>query len=134
MRGKPPLPQVQAFVVCREIYEAPKSKDLALVAPFSGVTLPRYPARLQFSVYAHLTEARGRYAMGLHLEDSDGQAVWAWDLPNPVEEQDPLLSHRIALHDIVVEFPRPGRYNLSIVANGDELAHHVLVARLVREV
>jgi hypothetical protein len=83
MRGKPPPPLVQAFVVCREIYEAPKSKDLALVAPFSGLTLPRYPGPLQFSVYAHLTEARGRYSMGLHLEDSDGQVVWAWDLPTP---------------------------------------------------
>jgi hypothetical protein len=46
-----------------------------------------------------------------------------------VEEFDPLLSHRIALHDIVVEFPHPGRYNLIILANGNELAHHVLLAR-----
>jgi hypothetical protein len=121
---------VQAFVVCREIYEARKSRDLVLVAPFSGVTLLRYPAPLQFSVYAHLTAARGRYAMSLHLEDPEGRLVWGWDLPNPVEEANPLLSHRIALYDLVVEFPRPGRYNLLILANGDELAQHCPLARL----
>jgi hypothetical protein len=130
MREKPPPPLAQAFVVCREIYEAPTSKELALVAPFTGITLPRYPARMRFAVYAHLTAARGRYAMTLRLEDSEGQVVWAWDLPSPVEEADPLLSRRIALYDIVVEFPRPGRYNLIMLANGDALAQHILVARL----
>jgi len=36
MPGKPPPPLVRAFVICREIYEAPRTKDLALVAPFSA--------------------------------------------------------------------------------------------------
>ena len=36
MPGKPPPPLVQAFVICREIYEPPGTKDLALVAPFSA--------------------------------------------------------------------------------------------------
>ena len=36
MPGKPPPPLVQAFVICGEIYEAPRTKDLALVAPFSA--------------------------------------------------------------------------------------------------
>jgi hypothetical protein len=47
-----------------------------------------------------------------------------------VEQAHPLLSERLALSDIVINFPRPGRYNLVILANGDELAQHVLVARL----
>ena len=41
------------------------------------------------------------------------------------------LPHRIALSDIVVEFPRPGRYNFTLLADGDALAKHILVAHLV---
>jgi hypothetical protein len=33
---------------------------------------------------------------------------------------------RINLHDVVVEYPRPGRYDLVLVANGEDLAHHAL--------
>ena len=36
MPGKPPPPLVQAFVICREIYGPPRTKDLALVEPFSA--------------------------------------------------------------------------------------------------
>jgi hypothetical protein len=35
MPGKPPPPSVQAFVICREIYEAPRTKDLARSEPGS---------------------------------------------------------------------------------------------------
>ena len=128
MPGKSPPPLVQAFVVCREIHEAPETKELTLVAPFSAFTPPQYPAPLRFSIYAHLTEARGRYAMSLQLEDSEGQIVWNGKIP-AVEEQNPLRSNRIAKNGIVVQIPGPDRYSLTILANGDELAHHVLIAR-----
>jgi len=36
-----------------------------------------------------------RSIMRLQMEDSEGQVVWAWDVSGPVEELDPLLSHRI---------------------------------------
>lgn len=133
MPAKPPAPLVQAFVVCRKISKHPETKETMLVAPFSAFTPPEYPASMTFSVYAHLTSARGRYAISLQLEDVDGEVVWAWDTPKPVEESDPLKHHRITLTNIVVAFPRAGRYSLNILANGDELSRHVLMARLASE-
>jgi hypothetical protein len=47
-------------------------------------------------------------------------------LPEPLRHNDPLLPHRISLHDVVVAFPQPGRYDLVLMANGEDLAHHAL--------
>jgi hypothetical protein len=122
---------VQAFVVCREVFESRHTGDLFLVSPFSRVTVPRFPAEPAMSVYAHLTDARGRYEVTLRLVDDDGEVVWAWGQHAVIEEQDPLMPHRVLLREVPVGFPRAGRYDLVIVANGEPLAHHALWARQV---
>jgi hypothetical protein len=119
---------VQAFLVCREIYESPR--DVVLVGPSSGVTAPAYPVSSRFSVYAHLTDAHGRYQLSLRLVDGDDQVTWEWTVPGLIEEGDPLAPHRVVLHDLVLDFPHPGRYDLVMAANGEDLAHHALWARL----
>ncbi len=130
MHNKPPPPLVQSFVVCREIYQALGSQDHILVGPFNRATFLRYPAAFRFAFYAYLADLQGRYEVGLRLEDEDDRVVWQWNAPQPVEHTDPLSPHRIVLYDIVAALPRPGRYHMVIAANGDELAHHVLFARL----
>lgn len=118
MPAKPPLPLVQAFVVCRELYHSPRTGDLILFAPFSSLTGPRYPAKVPLSVYAHLMDARGRYAIALRLLDAADEVVWEWELPQPIEESDPLAPHRIILPEVPVLFPKAGRYDLVIAVNG----------------
>jgi hypothetical protein len=120
---------VQAFVVCREVFESRHSGDLFLVSPFSRVTVPNFPAEPSMSAYAHLTDARGRYEVTLQLVDGEGEVVWSWERCCVVEEQDPLMPHRILLRDMQVGIPRAGRYDLVMLANGEALAHHALWAR-----
>jgi hypothetical protein len=125
----PPQPRVQAFVVCREMYESPQSHEFVLVAPVSRVVLPTFPARTLLSVYAHLTDARGRYAIGLRLVDGEGDTVWEW-LEGPVVQQaDPILPHRVVLYDVAIDFPRPGRYDLVMLANAGPLSAHAIWAQ-----
>lgn len=131
MTGLPPQPMVQAFVVCREIFESRHTGDIFLVSPFSRVTVAAFPAEPPMSVYAHLTDARGRYEVTLQLVDGDGEVVWAWGRSCGFEEQDPLIPRRILLQDVPVRFPQAGRSDMVIVANGEPLAHHALWARLV---
>jgi hypothetical protein len=129
MPALPPQPLVQAFVVCREVFESGHTGDLFLVSPFSRVTVPRFPAEAPLSVYAHLTDAHGRYEVALQLVDGDSEVVWASGQCCVVEEPDPLKPHRVLLREISVGFPRAGRYDLIILANGEPLAHHALWAR-----
>jgi len=121
-----PLPMAQAFVVCREIFEDCRSHDVILVAPFSGLTLPAYPGPLRLSVYAHLTGGHGVYQMALELRDGDDQVAWRWQAPVPLRYDEPLRSHRLVLYDAILHIPGPGRYDLVLLANGEDLAHHAL--------
>lgn len=129
MKMLPPQPAVQAFVTCREMWELADSGEVVLIGPFSRVTCPAFPADVPASVYAHLTDARGRYEIGLALIDSDGMLVWRWPRTAVVEEPDPLMPHRLMLRHIRVAFPQSGRYDLILLANGQPLAQHALWAR-----
>jgi hypothetical protein len=122
-------PLVQAFVVCRKIASSTDANDQSLVGPFSRITALQFPADIPLSAYAHLTDARGRYEMGLRLVDDEGEAVWCGKGSCVMEEDDPLLPQRITFQDQVVRFPRPGRYDLEMMANGTTLAHHAIWAR-----
>jgi hypothetical protein len=116
---------VASLVLCREIFEDRRRGDFALIGPFSGIGLSFFPAGFRFSLYAHLADGHGSYQLGLHLRDEEGTTVWQWQWPEPTQF-DPLQPHRLALHDVVVEFPAPGRYDLVLRANGEDLAHHAL--------
>jgi hypothetical protein len=126
-RIAPPL--AQAFVVCREIFEDCRSHDFMLIAPFSGLQAPAFPAATRLSIYAALTCGHGSYALTLQLRDGDDQPQWAWDCPKPIRLDNPLVQHQFTLYDVVLEFPRPGRYDLVLLANGSEVARHALHVR-----
>ena len=124
-------PRVQAFMVCGAIedVESPCGSRLALIEPFSGVTCLDFPAEVPLAIYAHLTDAHGRYEVGLQLVDEDGDVVWRTAEDALVEESDPLSPHRVTIPQVVVRFPREGRFDLVMTANGEALAHHALWAR-----
>jgi hypothetical protein len=120
------LPLAQAFVVCRTVYQDRRTGEFLLVGPFNGVALHSCPAGFRLSPYAHLTGGRGTYDLALELRDAGGEAAWGWRWPEPISHTDRLEPYRVSLHDAVVEFPRPGRYELVLMANGEDLAHHSL--------
>jgi len=126
MRPNPPLPLAQAFVVCREIYEDRRTGEHLLIGPFNGIGLNFFPAGFRMSLYAHLTGGHGIYQLALELRDMDGEAIWQWQWPEPTRYDHPLEPHRVVLHDLVLPFPRPGRYDLVLRANGEDLASHAL--------
>jgi hypothetical protein len=63
------------------------------------------------------------------LRDDDLEVVWSWQWPEPLRHQDPLEPHHVILHGAVLEFPRPGRYDLLLLADGEEVARHGLQVR-----
>ena len=99
-KQRPPQPYVQAFVVCREIFEDHHTGEYLLFAPRSAFRLPEFPASIKFAVYAHLTELHGKYRLELRLEDSEGEILWAVRADPPVKHEDPLMPHRFAFRDL----------------------------------
>jgi hypothetical protein len=125
----PPPPLVQAFVVCREIWELADSREHVLIGPCSRATCAEFPAHIVVSVYAHLTDARGRYEIVLQLVDAEGEVAWTWPRTAVVEEYDPLMPHRVVLRQITVCFPQPGRFQLVLLSNGVAVAQQTMWAR-----
>jgi hypothetical protein len=121
-----PLPIAQAFVVCREIIEDCRSHDFVLIAPFRGLTPPGFPFRCRLSIYAHLTCGHGDYTAALELRDAEECVLWQWCCPKTITLRNPLMQHRFTLYDAVLDFPAPGRYNLVLLSNGEDLARHAL--------
>jgi hypothetical protein len=126
MRSHPPQPYVQAFVVCREIFEDHHSGEYLLFAPRSAFRLAEFPGSIKFAVYAHLTELHGKYQLELRLEDSQGDVLWAVRADPPVKHDDPLMPHRFAFRDLKVSVTSPGRYDLLLVSEEIEIGRHPL--------
>jgi hypothetical protein len=120
---------VPAFVVCREIFEDCRTHEFILVAPFSNLSATAFPLVCRPSIYAHLTCGHGSYDMAMQLRDMEGNLLWEWLCPRPIRLPDPLHQHRVTLYDARLEFPRPGRYDLVLLANGEEVARHALQIR-----
>ena len=99
------------------------------MCPLRGISASSFPAEVPLSVFARLTDARGRYAVGLQLVDSDGQVVWTWEKAGVVAEPDPLSAHLVNFPNVMVRFPQAGRYDLMFLIDGEALAHHALGAR-----
>jgi hypothetical protein len=125
--ASPPL--AQAFVVCREIFEDCRTHEFMLIGPFSALTAAGFPLAARLSVYAHLTCGHGSYEVALQLRDAEEEAIWEWTCPAPIELANPLDQHRLTLRDAILGFPKPGRYDLLLLADGQELARHALHAR-----
>jgi hypothetical protein len=129
MPGKLPPPVAQAFVCCRVIYEDRRTRECILVGPFGGLALSFFPAGYRLSLYADLCGGHGAYELALELRDEDLETVWGWRWPEPIRHGNPLEPHHVILHDAVLKFPRPGRYDLVLLANGEDVAHHGLEVR-----
>jgi len=74
-RSSLPAPQAQAFVVCREIWENPRTNEVMLAGPRSHIPIPEFPASVQVSVFAHVTGGHGQYPMEFLLRGPDGDTV-----------------------------------------------------------
>ena len=75
-----------------------------------------------------LTDARGDCEIGLRLVDDDGDTVWTAPGGPTLVNLEPLKPHRVVLYDVPIVIPRPGRYDLTLVGNGEALATHAIWA------
>ena len=76
-----------------------------------------------------MVRTHGRSAIGLRLVDDNGDAAWEWPDGLLVEQPDPLLPHRVVVYGVAIDFPRAGRYDPVMLANGAPLAAHALWAQ-----
>ncbi len=123
---RPPQPLSQSFLVCREVFQDRQTGEYLLLSPLNTITLPAFPAAMRVSLYIRLTGAHGTYRIGLQLRDPSGGLLGEGSGPQPLQQEDPLMPCQICWRDLVLQFPQPGRYDLILLANDEDLAHHSL--------
>jgi hypothetical protein len=129
MEHKPLNPVVKSFLVCREIFQDARSQDHILIAPLASLCAHQFPCVVPVNLYAQLTSGHGVYHPALQLLDVEGRAVWGQTMEPPFEEKDPLSIRILTFLGIHLCVPRPGKYDLALLLNGEEAARHLLIAR-----
>jgi len=127
---KPPQPLAQSFLLCRDIFQDRQTGEYLLIAPYSGLALPAFPAAFPVSLYIRLTGGHGTYRLNIQVRDEEGQVVGEILGAEPIPSADPLTACQICWRNLGLHIPRPGRYDLVLLANGEDLAHHSLEVAL----
>jgi hypothetical protein len=127
MTGRLPTPQVQAFVVCRQITRDDNTGEFVIVGPVSHVPIPTFPAEIRLAVYAHATGGHGTYTLDLELRAAAGDVVWRWRPVDPLHQPDPLVPTQVAFSEVRVLVDQPGRYDMVLLAAGDDIASQPLL-------
>ena len=124
---RPPAPQAQAFVACRQITNDPQTGEIVIIGPVSHVPITEFPADIHLAVYAHATGSHGTYRLAFELRAADGDTAWRWQPVDPLHHADPLTPMQITFNELRVSVQEPGRYDLVLLADGDEIARQPLL-------
>jgi hypothetical protein len=113
------------FLVCRQIYQDSRTGQHILVGPVIELFNHQFPWVVEVAAYVQLASGHGSYRPQLELQDAEGRAVWSDSFERPFEAHNPLATFAITFH-MALPVPRPGRYELVLFANGQEVVRHAL--------
>src|SRR6266702_268780 len=130
MEHNPPAPLCKTFLICRQLFQDNVTGEFILIGPTHQVVSPVYPMVGGLSVFAQCTSMQGTYALELQLQDLEGTVHWRHHLAPPLEHHDPLDICYLKLQNLGVYFPTAGKFELVLLANGDEVARTMFWARL----
>ena len=128
MSHKPPSPICKALLVCRKVIE--QDREWNILGITNRVVSRNYPSGHQLGIFALFASAHGDYLVEAQLQTMDGEIVWRegpdtrWPMRDPLEQCNVILN-------LTIVFPKPGTYEIVLVANGEEIGREKMVAILV---
>ena len=121
----PPVPSLQALIICEKIIEEARTKNRSLINIFTRVLSPQVPVQIaSLALYARLTDAEGEYVFRVDVVALSDDKRIAQIVSRPVSLVDRLRGMEIAL-----PFPREmvfqvyGKYEFQLYANDVFLGH-----------
>lgn len=119
------------LLLCENVIVEEKTRNATLVNTFIRREQKAFPTPPQeFMVFALLTDGLGVMTLSLVIARLDTlEELIA--IPKKVEFPNPINDYRLRIRLPQVVFPEPGRYQITLLANGEWVAHCVLnLARL----
>lgn len=110
-----------------QITNDPQMGEIVIIGPVSHVPITDFPAVIRLALNAHVTGGHGTYHLAFELRASDGDTVWQWQPVDALHHADPLTPMQITFDELRVSVQEPGRYDLVLLAGGDEIASQPLL-------
>jgi hypothetical protein len=130
MARKPATPICKSFLLCRQIFQDESTGEYLLLGPTNQIVALQYPILADLSVFMHWTSAHGTYRLELQVLDLEGNIVWNNEFEDLYEATDPLKPTLIKLLHLDIPWPRPGKYDVVVLANDEEVVRDVFWAEL----
>jgi hypothetical protein len=130
MARKPATPICKSFLLCRQIFQDECTGEYLLLGPTNQIVASRYPVLADLSLFMHWASAHGVYRLELQVRDLEGNVVWRHRFERPYEAADPLRPTLIKLLHLDIPCPRPGKYDVVMLANDEEVVRDVFWAEL----
>ena len=117
--GSARQPRAVAMLVCERVIRDTRSDRASLIELFDEVSAPSFPIMLApVSVYARLTDAAGFYTLTLDVVRRDDLAQVVTLRLGSLEAIDPLGDGEIVVHEVQLQLPSVGSYDVRLWMNG----------------
>lgn len=133
MEDQPPpdsavTPYPLALIICDQIYREPTTGKPSLLGCFSVINATKFPATQPLiTVYAAITDGRGRVQVKLRLVDVDEEREPVFEVTSEVEFTDPRSVQEMICALAGMTFPEPGEYRLQLLANDEPILERRIV-------
>ena len=128
MANLPPSPVSKSFLVCRRIVQDAATGEFVIISPIHEIHSATYPTLVELAIFARWGSVQGKYQLEIRLQDLEENVAWGQRQPVPLECTDPLVIVMLALHPLKVYFPRPGKHEFVLLANGQEVVRDIFWA------
>jgi hypothetical protein len=133
MERRPPTPICKCFVVCKRIFVDPERQAYTLVEPTHQLFPERLPMIQELAIFARWTNSHGAYEVEVQLRNLEGDVSWSVKLNEPFKTAEPLQVWMLPLRNLRIPFRKPGKYEIALLANGQEVAVDGIQVHPVRQ-
>lgn len=128
---EPPVPTLLALLICDTVIQDVQTTKKSLIGIFTVLNSWTFPAPMNVSVFARLTDAEGRYKFRVDVVDlSDGKTLAS--LPTEaLQAPNQLVFIEMVMQIQGLVIPSPGKYEFQVWGNDVYLGRTIMEAKLI---
>lgn len=131
--GKP-LPHCKALLICEKMTESQLTEKITLHNLIENFGLRAFPGRsTPFVIFIQLYDGIGRYKLTIEVHDLSDDSMVARTTYGDLEFPERLTRMVVTIPIDFVQLPRPGRYELVALANGQDVGRQYFDVEMAHE-